>query len=708
MTLRQTMLLILVPLLGVIGFFTWEDLKEMNGRIAVLNEEIHSLREAELISDLVHELQKERGYTAGFVSSGGNNFRDILPQQQRATDTVLATFVEKNSIADHGDGIPVEEIGSAIAALEEWRTNAAGMQVTLPNVAAFYTKLIDDLMFASNQITHGTTDAKLSFMIEARSLVSIAKESAGLERAVGASVIGTGRFGQALHERYVSLVSRQKSSLQIAAMALDRPAFYEALTTSPEALALDAKRETLIAYGYKPQDFGFTAPEWFATSTAWIDLLRNQEVALAAEISDYARDERAAAESLIQKTIGTIAAIVAMATLFSVVIFERMIRRVAGLIQLMDEYKNGNFEPEVPQVSPKSELGRMANVLAQFKDAMRDQREAQAQAKAADEARLNATHQQVVDMMTDGLKALADANLTRRFDTPLDPKYDHIRQNFNTATNRLHDVISSLASSVAEITERASLMESDTENLASRTLQQGETVASSASGVKRVADATHADLEKIDDAQSEARTASATAAESDETVTTAIRAMDQISSRSDQIGKIVTVIEELAFQTNLLALNARVEAARAGESGRGFAVVAEEVRDLAGRSSKSATDIKKLISESHNEVKTGVQLVNSAGQSLQSMVASIQSMDATLSDIAASARGHAEHLSDIDHAMKVLQDLNAANTTMVRNGRATSSEITKTARQLADLIADFTLEDGARTTERAATKVRAA
>ena len=94
----------------------------------------------------------------------------------------------------------------------------------------------------------------------------------------------------------------------------------------------------------------------------------------------------------------------------------------------------------------------------------------------------------------------------------------------------------------------------------------------------------------------------------------------RIEDSSRKISDIIGVIDEIARQTNLLALNAAVEAARAGEAGRGFAVVASEVRSLAQRSSQAAKDIKDLITNSNDQVKGGVDLVNRAGTALTEIV----------------------------------------------------------------------------------------
>ncbi len=111
--------------------------------------------------------------------------------------------------------------------------------------------------------------------------------------------------------------------------------------------------------------------------------------------------------------------------------------------------------------------------------------------------------------------------------------------------------------------------------------------------------------------------------------------MTEIEHSSQQINRIIGVIDEIAFQTNLLALNAGVEAARAGDAGRGFAVVAQEVRGLAQRSAEAAKEIKSLISTSRDQVENGVKLVRASGESLHEIVAKVAGMSATVEAIAA-------------------------------------------------------------------------
>jgi methyl-accepting chemotaxis protein len=127
-----------------------------------------------------------------------------------------------------------------------------------------------------------------------------------------------------------------------------------------------------------------------------------------------------------------------------------------------------------------------------------------------------------------------------------------------------------------------------------------------------------------------------------------VKAIGELGKSSDEIGKIIAVIDDIADQTNLLALNAAIEAARAGEQGRGFAVVADEVRKLAERTTKATKEIADMIKriqggtvdvvrsmeDGTKEVKKGVELSNSAGESISKVVRLVENVTEMINHIA--------------------------------------------------------------------------
>ncbi len=165
--------------------------------------------------------------------------------------------------------------------------------------------------------------------------------------------------------------------------------------------------------------------------------------------------------------------------------------------------------------------------------------------------------------------------------------------------------------------------------------------------------------------------------------------MTDIQESSASIGKIVGVIDEIAFQTNLLALNAGIEAARAGEAGRGFAVVAAEVRALAQRCADAAKDIQALIAKSRQQVDDGVSSVNQVAQSLNRIVEQVVEVSAVFAQIRASTAEQATGLQAVNSAVRQMDQITQQNAAMVEEANAASQALTSESEQIAERLRAF-------------------
>ncbi len=173
--------------------------------------------------------------------------------------------------------------------------------------------------------------------------------------------------------------------------------------------------------------------------------------------------------------------------------------------------------------------------------------------------------------------------------------------------------------------------------LSQRTERQAANLEETSAALDELTVAVRQTAEGAHEAAQRVTSVSAEANRSDQIVAQAIDAMGGIEHSSEEISKIIGVIDDIAFQTNLLALNAGVEAARAGESGKGFAVVAQEVRELAQRSAAAAKEIKDQISRSSGQVQNGVRLVGEAGEALKRISDQVKAASDIVGKIAHSA-----------------------------------------------------------------------
>ncbi|QLL61548.1 methyl-accepting chemotaxis protein [Sinorhizobium mexicanum] len=294
-----------------------------------------------------------------------------------------------------------------------------------------------------------------------------------------------------------------------------------------------------------------------------------------------------------------------------------------------------------------------------------------------------------MNSLGEGLRHLSAGDLTFRLSQRFEENYDQLRVDFNSAVDGLVDMVTKVNASVANITNGSRDISSAVNNLSQRTEQQAANLEETAAALSELTAQINASAEHAKQAAMTVGEASKDAERSANVVVQAIEAMHDIERSSAEVGRIISVIDEIAFQTNLLALNAGVEAARAGEAGKGFAVVAQEVRELAQRSAAAAKEIKTLVQNSSSQVATGAGLVGTAGDALRGISSQVLQINEVIRHISASASEQATGLREINNAVGQLDDFTQRNAAMVEETSAASAGLTDEAYSLSHLIEQF-------------------
>lgn len=253
----------------------------------------------------------------------------------------------------------------------------------------------------------------------------------------------------------------------------------------------------------------------------------------------------------------------------------------------------------------------------------------------------------------------------------------------------LSRVISELTTNADQLDEGASQVSAASMQLAEGASEQAASLEQSSSALEQMAAMTRASAESARQANELAGGARQRASLGDETMTQLTKAMSAINNSSAEIGKIIKVIEEIAFQTNLLALNAAVEAARAGEHGKGFAVVAEEVRNLAQRSAQAARDTTSLIEGSVQRTKDGTAVADSAASALRAIGGDVTRVADLLDGITRASKEQAQGVEQVSLAVAEMDKVTQQNAAASEESSAAAKELDTQAQELRKLVGEL-------------------
>src|SRR5712691_10287686 len=391
--------------------------------------------------------------------------------------------------------------------------------------------------------------------------------------------------------------------------------------------------------------------------------------------------------------------------LVSLIVSRGIARPAVGLTAAIERMAQGDFDQMLPGLGRRDEIGGIAAAVGalKLKAVEKANREAEEiMARHAREAEESAQRQQaeaaeeraaVVRSLGEGLGKLAEGDLTFRLGDGFTDTYKQIRDDFNATIARLQETIEALAASVRDVASTAVEIASSTTDLSQRTEEQAASLEETSAAMEQISATVKNNAENARHANQLAAGTREVADRGGAVVAQAVGAMSRIEGSSRKISDIIGVIDEIARQTNLLALNAAVEAARAGEAGRGFAVVASEVRSLAQRSSQAAKDIKGLITNSSNQVKEGVDLVNRAGASLTEIVESIKKVAEIVSDIAAASGEQSSGIDQVSTALAQMDEVTQQNSALVEENAAAAKALERQSQAMDERVSLFRVGD---------------
>ncbi|XQW85642.1 methyl-accepting chemotaxis protein [Thalassotalea piscium] len=607
-------------------------------------------------SALVHELQKERGASAGFIASKGASFRDILTKQRLLTNTKIdewLSLLEDFTLQPSEEAIfsRLNDAKTRIGNINRIRKNIDNQSISLEETVKYYTSINALFLESVLKISNSTTNADIKDSLYSFYNFMASKERAGIERAVLSATFGADQFFPGGYKRFVALVTEQNTYMStfLASAEPEYVDFYNN-TLNINAVKQVQSLRAIADERFIDGKFGVKATVWFKNSTERINALKTVEDFLSNALLEQSRAIYQSTGNDFYMLLGVMSIVFLVLVYMTAVLYRQLNGQIEAITSSMQVVSDDKDLTVVTAIVSKDELGAVAlalnNMLAKFSNAMQEITKASEQLASVSEE----TNQVLEDNknMMSGQRNQSEQVVA--------------------ASEEMSVTVQEVARNATETADIVRLINDVALNAA-------ETVKRNTQGVNELS----TDVESISDV------------------------ITQLHENSASIGNVVSVIKSIADQTNLLALNAAIEAARAGEQGRGFAVVADEVRTLALRTQVSTHEIENIIvqfktltEKAFEAIKRGLDKsgeVSVEAKEVESVIESIinevGNIHSRMEQIATSATQQSATTEEINKAITAINDATLSAAEHANQLQIVGQDQAKLAVNLQDLSSEF-------------------
>ena len=612
----------------------------------LLNQAKETIADVELVTftnKLVHELQKERGMSAGYIGSNGTIFTSRLRNQRAKTDREvnnLKAFMVDTNYHEHTNKT-TQQLFNNLRQLQTIRQQVDSLSIPLPNVLRYYTGnnlLILDLNgHLASELEESSSSERFLTLYN----IAYAKEQAGIERAVLNNVFASGKFTSALFSRYIELVTKQETYIKSAytVATLDYKKVLDRFVQSNENR--EVQRYRVIAENSE-SDFNVEPNDWFKAATARIDKLKTTEQTLLNETDLYAQDN--------------------VSSRFRVIIFESL------LLILILALTYAVFSTIRLRSSQSFEINRFMTKVDSEKD-------------------LTDTVEIITEDELGGIAKLMNVTFTNI-------RTDFI--NFQENAHQMGKATEQAASATEQSKTNLTQLQADISSIASATEEMSVSIKSVTENMLVASDGAERAAKETINGEDAVKTSMQGISQTAIEVAKVGETITELNSRVNDILGMVDVIKSVADQTNLLALNAAIEAARAGEQGRGFAVVADEVRTLAKRTQQSTQEISNVVDVLKTSSQKAFSSIESGNHQAREAVTNAQQISVVLAKIVESIKSVDDVTGVIATSTKeqssVIQSINnnvASIDTQARETVVGAEQLSASSLQLSQIAFDM-------------------
>lgn len=367
--------------------------------------------------------------------------------------------------------------------------------------------------------------------------------------------------------------------------------------------------------------------------------------------------------------------VITASIIFAISLGKSIANSIAGPIDQikarLDIFAKGDLSSPFPTVDTKDELAEMVDVTVNMATSL----------------------QFIIHDVAEVLDQMANANfaVVSKDRSKYMGEFEAILTAMRQLKRQMAETIQSVTEASNQVAAGASNLADASQSLAEGATDQAGAVEEMQATITTITDDIRATANNAGDSYNQARTYADEAERSHREMKAMMEAMSRINDASQQVGNIISEIEDIASQTNLLSLNASIEAARAGEAGKGFAVVADQIRQLAEQSANSAAETRTLIETSLSAIADGSKTADIVNASIDRVVEGIELIAASSKAISETASEQAEAMKQTELGVSQISEVVQSNSATAQEASATSEELSAQAMTLDSLISKFQL-----------------